>query len=635
MQLALATSLTPAVSASRVEASGEATMKLDPNTVLKALNRQHPRLVLTDKRLNELKKLAESDSVLAGYVDAVLSSADRVCEQPGIGAAVGGLGGGNLHRRVVLEAYTLGLAWRWTGRDAYADRLKEDLLAVCAMPDWQPEVFLVTAETCHGVAIGYDWLYNWLDRQSRDAIASAILAKGVQAGLHEHRAGTNWTRRIYNWNNVCNGGLTVGALAIADLNPSEACQLLDLALAGLPKALAAYEPDGVWPEGITYWDYATRYTVYALSALETALEADLGLSDRKGLEETALFPAYVTGPTGMVFDFADAHPRPRGSAPYLYWLAKRYGRAEFVDVENRNVADGGATAWHVAWYWTPDQPRQFRGRLDKLLGGIVEIAVFRGSWRDPDALFACLKSGHNRTGHAHLDLGSFVLDALGQRWATDLGTDNYDLPGYFDKFDNDGQRWTYFRTSSRGHNVPMLDNMNQEVVSGARMAAFKGDVDRPFAVVDLTPVYKSKAAKVVRGLSIVGGRRAVLVQDEIQLKGPCQVSWGMTTHAEIKTGPLLAGSGKQAGAGQAGPARAVLTQQGRQLAATILAPAGAEFSVESAEMQAPQAENKGVRRLMIRLPDQDGSVLLAVLLAPCWADGGEVAPPAVKPISDW
>ena len=31
------------------------------------------------------------------------------------------------------------------------------------------------------------------------------------------------------------------------------------------------------------------------------------------------------------------------------------------------------------------------------------------------------------------NLGNFELDALGVRWVRDLGADNYNLPGYWDK----------------------------------------------------------------------------------------------------------------------------------------------------------------------------------------------------------
>ena len=35
---------------------------------------------------------------------------------------------------------------------------------MCDFPDWGADKqFLITAETAFGAAIGYDWLYDWLD----------------------------------------------------------------------------------------------------------------------------------------------------------------------------------------------------------------------------------------------------------------------------------------------------------------------------------------------------------------------------------------------------------------------------------------------------------------------------------------
>lgn len=78
-----------------------------------------------------------------------------------------------------------------------------------------------------------------------------------------------------------------------------------------------------------------------------------------------------------------------------------------------------------AWYTAPPAPpldRWFRG---------VDVVSMRGSWSANTTFVAC-KGGDNRSNHAHLDLGTFVMDALGVRWACDLGSDAYTLPGYFD-----------------------------------------------------------------------------------------------------------------------------------------------------------------------------------------------------------
>ena len=46
------------------------------------------------------------------------------------------------------------------------------------------------------------------------------------------------------------------------------------------------------------------------------------------------------------------------------------------------------------------------------------------------------------------------LTADGVRWATDLGPDDYNLPGYFDtKKGTASPRWKYYRLNNRSHNT--------------------------------------------------------------------------------------------------------------------------------------------------------------------------------------
>lgn len=56
----------------------------------------------------------------------------------------------------------------------------------------------------------------------------------------------------------------------------------------------------------------------------------------------------------------------------------------------------------------------------------------RSSWTDSDGLYVAMKSGKltDHQTHGDLDAGDFVLDALGQRWAGELGNGDYLSEGY-------------------------------------------------------------------------------------------------------------------------------------------------------------------------------------------------------------
>ncbi len=584
---------------------------------LAGLVKAHPRLILTDARLAELKALHGRDAGLRRIVKDVLATADRELKRPVLKYEKRGPRLLHISRRLVDRTYALGVAWRWTGKREYFDKAVENLLAVCAFKDWNPSHFLDTAEMANGVGTGYDWLHRDLTEPARKALREGLIRNGLKPGLAAYKTGRYgwWARNAFNWNQVCNSGLIVGALAIAETDPEYARRILPAAVKSLPKALATYAPDGAWPEGPGYWGYATRYTVYGLAALQTALGHDFGLSETPGLSEAGYFPIYGAGPTGLYFNYADVGERSRRRPmPSLLWLGRRYKKQFFIDAEHAALAAGRADARHLIWY-APPSTTPLAPDLDRRFRGPVEVALFRGKWHDPAAVFVAVKAGYNQVNHGHLDLGSFEIDAAGVRWARDLGSDNYNLPGYW-AMSRGGKRWSYYRLNSLSHSVPLLDGEGQDTHAKSKMIVYRSTPAAARAVVDLTDAYKARSRRTLRGVALVAGRRVVVVQDEFDLPKPTEVTWAMTTDAKIEPTP----------------GGATLSIKDKRLTVRILAPAGAAFTVESAEQKAPQRSNQGVRRLILRLPKRQGKLRIAVAFTTTAAALDAVS---VAPLSDW
>jgi hypothetical protein len=304
----------------------------------------------------------------------------------------------------------------------------------------------------------------------------------------------------------------------------------------------------------------------------------------------------------------------------MFWLARTFHNPLYGQSEHEQLANRAASAAHLVWYTARPPARAVRNKqLDYYFRGPVEVVTIRSAWDDPNALFLGIKAGYNQVNHGHLDLGNFELDALGVRWARDLGADDYNLDGYWESR-RGGQRWSYYRLNSASHNVPMLGGESQDPL--AKSAFTKTEINRaqPVAVVNLTEAYQDFAGSAVRGVTMIEGRRAVLIQDELAIKKPCDVAWGLTTDAEIDV--------KQGTA-------AVLKLKGKELTARLLSPKDALFTVESAEQQPPQERNIGVRRLMVKLPQASGDVRIAVLFSPAGHDGKVVEVAEVKPLTNW
>ncbi len=521
-------------------------------------------------------------------------------------------------RRILDRVYTLAMIYRLENDPRFAQRAWQELAAAEAFPDWNPRHFLDTAEMTHGFAIGYDWLYDVWTPDQRSKLRLVMVQKGLRPAVAVYREQRGWVRARNNWNQVCNGGIGMAALALADVEPQLCAEILKGALASLPLAMDEFAPDGAWKEGPAYWNYATHYNSVFLAGLESALGTDYDLSATPGFPLTGYFPIYFTGPLGRTFNYADGRDQPLHAAQ-TFWLAKKFKQPVFAR-EQGHQSKG--TAVDLLWYEPANQDPESAGLpLDRYFRG-AEVAFFRSEWENPKALFAGFKAGDNKASHSHLDLGSFVFDALGARWAVDLGADDYNLPGYFG-----AQRWTYYRLRAEGQNTLVINpsaEPDQDVKAATRITRFLSKPERAFAVTDLTPAYRKHASRVWRGLALLD-RRRLLVQDEIETDKPADVWWFMHTPAAMR----IEDDGRSV----------ILQQIGLQLRAEILSPDGAVFQIMEAaplpESPHPerQARNEGVKKLAIRLKDVSKTRVI-VLLTPGTEGQGDRARKVVA-LAEW
>jgi hypothetical protein len=223
---------------------------------------------------------------------------------------------------------TLALVY-WLERDRhYLDRLWKEVESAAGFKDWNPSHFLDTAEMTYAFGIAYDWFHSsWSDPQRR-TLRQAIVDLGLKPGLQVYQSARGWHTNVNNWNQVCNGGLSIGALAIADEEPELAEKILEHALRSVPLAMNHYAPDGAGTEGATYWDYGARYNILMLASLQTALGKDFGLARNDIFSKSGAYQIYLSGANRLAFDFADCGLR-RLSTPMHFWMARQYRLPEY------------------------------------------------------------------------------------------------------------------------------------------------------------------------------------------------------------------------------------------------------------------------------------------------------------------
>jgi hypothetical protein len=590
---------------------------------LSRLRKTHPRLLVTVEDFGRARALAEGDPVAREWREKLRDRAVKFVSEPPLkypprGSLLG------VSREAFLRIITLAGSYRLTNDPRFSKRATEEMLAIAQFPDWGPKDFLATGEMTAAMAIGYDWLYDTFSQNDRVAIRDAILSKGVRAGLEAYRDHQGWTEVRHNWNFVCNGGMVLGALAIADEAPQNAARMLALARESMENAMRSFAPDGGWEEGPSYWNYATRYATYAFAAMETALGNDSGLPLMRGFSRTGLYRIEMEGPSGRLFNYSDCD-EGTGCSPQLFWMARHFQQPAYAAFE---VADAknDPTMMDLLWYASQAPVDAAAVAREAPLAAEfrnVGVVVMRGSWTDRNTTWVGFKGGRADAHHGHLDLGAFVLDALGQRWAVDPGADSYNLPDYFDEH----QRWTYYRCRTEGHNTLTVNATNQQLDAVAPIIAFEGeDPARRFAVVELTNAYWH-ARRAMRGIMLMNGRD-VIVQDELQLSADStRVVWNFHTRAQIDVNG----------------AEATLRQGNQTLRAQILSPAGGEFEIRDVNLPPPQRPDPDLKNLAIRIATPGGKPLtIAVLLttvvsAPQRSERPDSRAPNIRivPLNQW
>lgn len=587
--------------------------------LLTTLHPGHPRLLATKEDFAALKRRVDGEPQLQRWSARLRTDATNLLNQPPSKYEIPD--GKRLlatSRRVLDRVQLLGLLWQLDGDRRWADRAWTELDAAAHFQDWNPKHFLDTAEMTHAFAIGYDWLYDaWTDVQ-REELRSAIVKFGFTPGLVVYEKNNWWAAARHNWNQVCNGGLGMGALALAEVEPELAARILHYGLNSIQIAMIEFAPDGACIEGPGYWGYATAYNFVFLAALQSALGTDFKLSTFPGVDQTGWYPLYVTSPTGETFNYADSGSgRVRGAQ--LFWLAQRFQQPALAWFEGQNEHPHPLD---VLWFTSKQiAPTKAGTPRDKYFRG-SEIVTLRGSWTDANATFIGFKAGRNNANHGHLDIGNFVLDALGERWAMDFGHDDYNLPGYFSK-----QRWEYYRLRAEGHNTLVVNPGHgpDQKLTGTKILRFESKSDRAFAIGDLREAVAPDTRRAERGVALLG-RQRVLIQDELVTDQPTDVWWFMHTEAKVE----LDTAGMTA----------TLQRNGKRLAAQILSPAKARFEVMKAEPLSgsphppKQANNDRYRKLAIHLTAVK-DLRLAVLFIPV-TDGSKAKPARkVTPLAEW
>jgi hypothetical protein len=504
----------------------------------------HPRLLLPKGTEKKLLKQINRDAVWKEIHTATLGEADRIITLPVNERIKTGMRLLAVSRENLRRIFILSYAYRMTGQEKYLVRAEQEMLKAASFSDWNPSHFLDVGEMTMALGVGYDWLYPALSEASRRTIREAIVEKGFKPS---YDTAYNWfVDAEHNWNQVCNGGLAFGAIAVAESEPEWAQKIIDRAIDKVRLPMRHYAPDGAYPEGPGYWGYGTLFNVLLIGGLESTFGTDYGLSQMPGFMQTGTYEMQMVSPLIKHFNYMDNSYEPESSSAPFWFYSKTQDPSvlcQQVSILQRDTAkkylkDRVLPAMLI---WGAGAPMEkavapqetfWAGR------GNTPVCVMRSGWGDPNARFVGVKLGSPSINHGHMDVGSFVFEADGVRWAIDLGSEDYNTTETrgVDLWNmaQQSQRWDVFRYNNRSHNTLTFNDKLQRVNGSAQIIESDSATARRFVKTDLTPVYAGQVDKVERTISLVDNDY-LLIEDEITAgKNYTRMRWTLMTRATPK-----------------------------------------------------------------------------------------------------
>lgn len=597
----------------------------------------HPRIMATREDFERIKAESETDETFKQMKENFIAEADSVL--PDSVAVIDyqfedAYRTWSYARKFLTRMQILGFAYQMTGDNKYPERAWKEMQSIDTFPDFNTSHIIDECPWSMGVAVAYDWMYDAFTEEQKKVMEEIMYRNALEPMLNAYYGrfnsesdscrGWNTLKVVSNYNTLINSGNIVAALSMAEVYPEECFDMISKALRSMEYTMKGFPPDGGWVEGTDYLETMTfEYMLKMVKSSNIALGSDYGMMEYEGVSQAG---RYMLGQNSMLGtnNFHDANMQKEYTNSKYTWLGALYGDEGLMAIRKKAIEEGWAKADDVIEMldYDPDVDTSLADSYDKMITttGIESVGI-RESYTDKDKLYLGTHFGAVNAYHAHYDVGTFVFDILGERWAIDLGKESYGLLGVTNQ--------QLYRKRTEGHNTFVINpsyGIEQDLEGYAPIIRKEVKERGAYVVADVSSVYTDIDSGTM-GYYVGDDMRSVTMRGEFQLnKEDNTIYWFMHTNAQV----LIDEENKEAILSQNG--KSIILQYDTNAADSEISVMEAKSLPTSATCEG-QMSNEGIRKVAIKM-QASGEFNFTVKLAPM----GEAAASSgmmTVPISEW
>ncbi|MEE8380154.1 MAG: DUF4962 domain-containing protein, partial [Gammaproteobacteria bacterium] len=525
---------------------------IEPEELLSRVPAKHPRLLFPSAKLPEirasldgsrreayedLKKVADQALELGLMAKPDFDKFDRETEYEMRRTAY----------RASYQEFTrvynqgmvpLALMYQLSGEEKYGMAAKKHLLNIL---DWEldgvaslegsfDEVGLRIARTA---AQGYDWLYDILTEDEREAVSQMLLARGDQM-LARLEARDFLNKSAYSHDGRLPGYLLEFSIVLAE--EERARVWMNYAMRALLTVFPHWGgKDGGWAEGV---NYVVSYNERFITPLQSLYEATgYDLWKKSYFRKMRYFLMYCVSPIGEIAPFGDAEhnsikDRAGDIYPILQFHALHYHDPatrwwiEQLDKNRENSARFGAMHRIIIGdYLEPEKPKSLSP--DRAFSGIGWAALHSNILNPGNDLMLLFKSSpYGPVSHSHADQNGFAIMKGGKALAHPSGAryPQHQSPFHFQ-----------YTNLTVAHNALLIngeDQIDRDASANGLLVDFKSTPHMGYVAGDAHKCYGNRLDYYERHVVMIRPS-VILVIDDLSGPEPFSVDWLMHGREEM------------------------------------------------------------------------------------------------------